>query len=179
MTIHYIQPFALDKNIGKAYNEACALIPADDWICITDHDVMFLEPTTKNLIAHNVEKYRDKYRLFTCMTNRLAIGHQLHNNQRSDDPDIRNHMEIARERRQTIGDLVSPYRHDVAGFFLLFSTKTWAANPFKERSIYFDTIFATSVRRNNGRVGLMEGVYVFHLYRFGQPDPEHKANHLI
>lgn len=181
--IHYIQPFAVDKNIGRAYNEACTLIPDGDWICITDQDVMFLEPTTKRLISHALEYDKSNGRkghdLYTCMTNRLAQGWQLYRQTRSNNPDITYHMRVAGMLRREKGLQVEPYPHDVAGFFMLFPKNVWNAVPFEERSITFDTIFADTIRRAGGSVGLMTGVYVFHLYRFGQANPEHRAEHLI
>lgn len=182
MQIHYIQPFAVDKNIGRAYNEACERIPSGDWVCITDQDVMFLLPDTKAQIDAIVQrdiKNGQPYHLYTCVTNRLGEGWQLHNNVRSDNPDVMYHMSVARTRRFNYGMDVVPYTHSVGGFFMLFSVNVWAALLFEERSIYFDTIFTDKIRRLGGKVGLMLGVYVFHLYRFGQPDPEHKSNHLI
>ena len=31
-------PFALDGNLGRAYNEAVALLPDDAWAVFLDHD---------------------------------------------------------------------------------------------------------------------------------------------
>jgi hypothetical protein len=182
MQIHYLQPYAVDKNIGKAYNEACALIPSGDWICITDQDVMFLLPDTKaqiNAIVQRDIRNGHPYHLYTCVTNRLGEGWQLHNNERSENPDVKHHMDIARMRKFHYGMDVVPYTKAVGGFFMLFNVNVWAATQFKENSIHFDTLFADSIRGKGGIVGLMLGVYVFHLYRFGQPNPEHKSEHLI
>lgn len=178
MNIHYIQPYALDKNIGRAYNEACALIPAGDWICITDQDVLFLEPCTKAHINRTLQ-LNQGYQLYTCMTNRLAQGWQLHEHMRSDNPDITIHMEVAKRLRHEHGLKVEEYRHDVAGFLMLFPQAVWHYVRFEERTIQFDRIFADKIRKLGGKVGLMKGVYVFHLYRFGQPNPEHRSEHLI
>lgn len=180
MKIHYIQPYALDKNIGKAYNEACALIPDGDWICITDHDVMFLEPETKTVIYKAVEA--NKHDAYVCMTNRLGYTDQLYKGERSDDPDIRNHIEIAKKQRFTWGRLAFDYYGPVAGMFLLFSKKTWEANKFAEGvylDVCYDIHFGECIRNKGGKIGILGGVYVFHLYRFGQQEPQGKVGHLI
>jgi hypothetical protein len=46
LKIFYSNPFDLDKNIGKAYNEYLASINAndDDWIVLQDGDILYLTP---------------------------------------------------------------------------------------------------------------------------------------
>lgn len=180
MKVHYIQPFALDKNIGKAYNEACAMIPSsNDWICITDQDVMFLEPHTKALI-HEIAATGD-CELYVAMTNRLKNPHQLHGCKISDDPNIRNHIQIAKERREQCGTQVVEYPHITAGMLMLFPKYVWEVTPFAEGiygDVTFDSHFGDCIRHKRGKVGLMTGVYVFHLYRFGQDNPGERIEHL-
>ena len=40
--IHTMMPFALDMNLGRAYNESMALLPRDDdWAVFLDHDAIW------------------------------------------------------------------------------------------------------------------------------------------
>ena len=93
--IHYITPYATDGNIGRAYNEACSLVPAGDWICIRDGDTMFATPNWGRHIEQVVQKYGESYDLFGAMTNRVGINEQCL-------PDmfyelsLRRHHEVAR-----------------------------------------------------------------------------------
>ena len=59
----YLLPFDNQKNIGRSHNIHCACVPnPDDWICITDSDVLFLLPDTKKQISgHNVKHNFDVY----------------------------------------------------------------------------------------------------------------------
>lgn len=177
MTVHYISPYAVDKNIGRAYNEACALIPAGDWICIIDQDVMFLEPHTKTLI-HNIAA-KGEWDLLGCMTNRLGTPFQLWNGEISDNPDISYHMGVAAMLSKVNRDYVRPQGQTVAGMLMLFPKILWNYVKFTERTPSFDVIFTDQVRRRGGRIGLMTGVYVFHLYRFGQKNPGSQIKHLL
>lgn len=188
MKIHYIQPFALDKDIGKAYNEEIQMILKSpnssdiDWVCITDQDIMFLEPETKALIAKVVET-QSEFKLLSCYTNRLGIEPgQLHEGRRSDDPDIRNHIAIAKGRRGLYGTEVHDYDGPVAGMLMLFPLWWGRIMPFVEgkySDVNFDIHFTQVVKNRGYKVGLMAGVYVFHLYRFGQDDPQQQIKHLL
>lgn len=177
MTVHYISPYAVDKNIGRAYNEACALIPDGDWVCITDQDVMFLEPHTKTII-HNIAA-KGEWDLLGCRTNRLGTPYQLLEGALSENPDVHYHMALARGTRVLNGDFVQEYQHTVAGMLMLFPKKLWNYVKFAEKTPSFDVIFTDQVRRHGGRIGLMMGVYVFHLYRFGQENPGQQIKHLL
>lgn len=182
MKIHYIQPYALDRNIGREYNEEIALLPGDDWVCIVDHDVMFLEPHTKDIIAKIVQSGTE-YKLLSCYTNRLGtIPGQLHEGRRSEDPDVRSHIAIAKGRRGLYGMQVEEYDGPVAGMLMLMPV--WLAKEIRfvegtYNDVNFDIHFTQCVRNRGHKVGLMKGVYVFHLYRFGQNDPQQQIKHLI
>jgi len=50
--IYYFAPFDPLKRIGKSHNDHCALVPdPEDWICVTDSDVLFLLPDSKKQIT--------------------------------------------------------------------------------------------------------------------------------
>ena len=71
--IYYFSPFNSQKQIGKSHNEHCSLVPNDDdWICITDSDVLFLRPDTKTQIEEIMNIHGDKFQVFGCLTNRIA-----------------------------------------------------------------------------------------------------------
>lgn len=179
MIIHYIQPYSLTRNIGEAYNDECARLPKSDWICITDQDTMFLEPHTKALIHHTIMGKGNSYQLLGCMTNRLGAGPQLYKGVCSNDPDIRNHIANAAYCRETHGTDVQISTYPIAGMFMLFRKTTWEKHRFTENSIHFDTIFSNDIRRAGGNLGIMLGVYIFHLYRFGKSQPSHSFHHLL
>src|SRR5690554_6891895 len=70
MTIHYIQPFALDRNIGREYNARISEL-SDGWICLRDHDTL-LFPGAGQLIPRIITDNPD-YSLFTALTNRVGV----------------------------------------------------------------------------------------------------------
>lgn len=179
MKIHYLQPFAVDKNIGRAYNEECGLVPNDDWICITDHDSCFLHPDSPKQLYDIAENNAGRYSLLCCVTNRLRAPDQLYNRTFSTDTNILNHKAIADKLFATKYAEVSPFPHPAAGLLMLFPKSTWEMVKFKEHRINFDAHFSNEIRQQGGRIGLMEGVYRFHFYRFDKADPFNSINHLL
>lgn len=178
--IHYITPYATDGNIGREYNAHIALIPDDDWICIRDGDTCFTTPDSKwgQQIADIIRKHSD-YALIGCMTNRLAANHQLYEGKFCENPDWNEHKRRGRELFETKYDHVQQIRQGIAGMFMLFPKKTWHMVKFKETPPYrtFDSDFSAKVLRI-GKVGLAEGVYIFHDYRWGQKNPRQYVKHL-
>ena len=180
--IYSFTPFASDKNFGKACNDHCELVPNDeDWILLRDCDTTFLTPDFPQQIQSIVDKYHDKYDVIGCYTNRIGLEYQLYNKTFSEDTNIKNHIEIAKQLHEKYGDEVAPLNKNIAGFFLLFSKKAWKEHPFEEgllvskkdydgkvKSGYIDYFFTNYFARKK-RVGIALGLYVFHVYRmFGK-----------
>lgn len=174
--ISYIQPYATDLNIGRAYNEEVARIPDDHYVVILDQDVMFLHPKTKAQIQAIVNKNTD-YALFGCRLSRIGSGRQCPGGQSSDDPNIMNHYEIAKDLHEREYGQVSHYHYPIAGAFMCFPKATWNRVKFQEKNIAFDTQFSRDVMRF-GKIGMMEGVYLFHLYRLWAENPKAYKDHL-
>jgi hypothetical protein len=175
MTVHYLQPFAVDKDICKAYNQACKLIPDEDWICITDMDTMFLHPKQKRIIDRVAKSSQAD--LYGCVTNRCNVP-DLVLPSMFDERDIKKHYQKAEERIQ-FGDVVEPYKGVIPGYFMLFSKKTW--NQVQGFSIpeygvnyAFDQYFSAKIKRK----AIIKGVYLLHLYRIWSDMPAWDVDHL-
>lgn len=176
--IVYLQPYASDKNIGKEYNYHCEQVSAGDWICILDHDVMFLHPETKKQMEEIVMTQGNAWDLLGCVTNRIASPHQCAYNLFSDDPDILNHYNTAKTLHCAHYGVVEMTLKGIAGFLMLMPKKTWEKLKFTENLIHFDTDFSRRLLQRGGKIGIMKGVYVFHYYRFHASDPKQYKKHL-
>ncbi len=177
--IYYFAPYDPLKRIGQSHNDHCALVPnLDDWICVTDSDVLFLLPDSKKQIADIIAEHGDEFQVYGCLTNRIASPHQRPG-KFSDDTDIMNHKEIAmrlqREKYLDVAETVI----NIAGFLMIFKKKTWEKYRFSDNSIRFDSEFTNKVMAGGGRLGIMQGVYVFHDYRLGYKDPRRYIGHLV
>lgn len=178
--IYYSNPFSIEKNIGKAYNQFCDLVPNDDdWIVLQDGDILYLTSDWGRRIYDSLKKDGDKYGLVSCYTNRLASSSQLHNSKRSDNHDIKHHAKIAESYTKT--GIKEHRATGVAGLFMAFKKSTWkAVGGFAEDSISFDTDFSQRVRRKGMKIGLMTNLYVYHWYRgWETANPQKSKGHLL
>lgn len=180
MRIHYVIPWKTG-DIGGGINEAIAAIDPgrDDWICVRDGDTMFLTGRWGQLIQAIVDANKD-YELIGCLTNRVRAAYQLYGGDFSEEADIGKHLAIAQQCELDHKSFVKPVpTGPIAGMFMLFPRRVWEREPFAVRSIYFDQEFTAAVRRAGGKVGVAWGIYLFHLYRWGQVDPFGYKDHLL
>jgi hypothetical protein len=173
INIIYSTPARTDKNIGKAYNDFMATVPNDAWVCLRDGDTMFMTPDWCKHIEDIIKENGNKFDLIGCMTNRLRGKHQLIDGM-FDNESISDHLEVAKQIRSNKVEAVP----GVAGLCLIFRKSLWEKVKFIENSIYFDTQFCKGVTISGGRIGVASGLYLFHLYRWGQKDPCNYTKHL-
>lgn len=183
MNVHHITPARADKNFGKAINELIEGLPENDWICLRDIDTV---PPYHELFIKQVEQIVNSnppFVLIGCMTNRLGFEYQLVKGM-FDEWDMRVHRAKAKEL-STI-NTIKPLRSGqaVAGLMMLFSKDTWRkAGKFPEggvviRGNYVDYHFSKAVSKF-GKLGIAEGVYLFHNYRPDSKTPTRDRSHLL
>ena len=180
LKIFYSNPYDLDKNIGKAYNDYIKSLKADDddWIVIQDGDMLYLTPDWGKKIYDALLLDGDKFGLVGCYTNRLRSTDHLHENKFSFNNDMRAHYEIARTYQ---GEGIAETKHLVAGVFMAFKYKTWkAVGGFNEANLGFDSIFNMKIKDIGLKVGLIRSLYVYHLYRiWADTEPWNEKKHLL
>lgn len=183
--VHWISPYRADKNIGGAINVAiCNLNPPgeyirpDDWVVHTDQDCLFLQPDTKAHILNILDK--TSYDVLGCLTNRIRSKEQLVNGYFNGNPDITYHMGVAQRQWDTHGMSIRPARGVIAAFLLCFRVSTWEQlGGFDEGSLSFDSTFSMRARKAGLKLGIMQGIVVWHSYRLRAVDPFREINHLL
>lgn len=179
--IWYSNPYSTEKNIGKALNEFCELVPDNDWICLQDGDMMYLTPDWGLQIEKAVEKYGNHFSLIGCLTNKLGRDIQRYKGEFCNNENINYHFEIAEKLRKEhfaeIEDIT--HKKQIAGLFMLFPKSLWNEIKFKENIPDFDDEFSKEVINKGGKLGLMKGLYVYHLYRIWSDKPIGDKKHLI
>jgi GT2 family glycosyltransferase len=181
--IHYLSPYSLTLDIGNSINEAIDRLNADDndWICLTDGDAMFLLPEYGSQINTATTKHGHEYNLITCLTNRLGNEYQTIDGM-FDEMDISKHYEMAKYLQSTFKCTVEDYKHDCAGFFMLFPVHVWRSVGGFKNNLMFDSEFTKHVRMKGGKVGIMKGLYMFHAYRLWaktRKEAKNSNSHLI
>lgn len=172
---HVIKPYRIDKNLGKAYNDAMQLLPDGATAVITDIDVLLLTPDTPTLIDWYASNHPDK--VLTCYTNRISplSRYQLYGNKINNDSDIKNHIAIAESLREV--RTVTSINGDISGFLMVVPKSIWQQIPFPEtgKCLGVDTDWNRMLRRKGVPLLRMDGVYVWHTYRImnGIGDKKH------
>lgn len=164
-------------NIGGGLNRTIECLPDDCWVCVRDGDTMFL---THDWGERAEALVTTGYDLIGCLTNRIGIPHHLPDGFFSNIGSITVHKLIA-EQHHDRGIWVKEIKTGpIAGFFMLFPKKLWLdVGGFDEETIYFDSIFTERARAKGARIGVAQGLYIFHMYRWGSDDPRNDIQHLL
>lgn len=164
--IHFPTPFALDKNLGKAYNKEFLHVAPEDYVCLRDHDTLFLLPDTINHIYGYVKNYPE-IDIFTCYANRnhISLTQQLLIGV-SENTDIKYHIYVAQMQTRYLYS-VTEIKGNIAGFFMLISKRLWDEVKFTEYMKCFGVDFAycAALRQKKKKIFRMDGIYIWHTYR--------------
>lgn len=160
-------PFAEDKNLGRAYNLAFEGVPEGDWVCLIDHDILFLTPDAINLMYEYTRSFPETG-IFTCYASRIhpLSKDQLLNEQVSENTSFDFHEQIAYNQKR-FGITVSEINHMISGFLMLVSKKTWNEIKFSEsgKCLGVDNDFSQKVLERGKKIYRMNSLYVWHSYR--------------
>jgi GT2 family glycosyltransferase len=171
MKIHVMVPFSPEKNLGAAYNEACFLVPDGDWICLLDHDVMFLTPDAINIMYKYAGAMSTKAEncFLTCRTNRShpINKEQLVCGEISDDVNIGHHISIATKFAAMEPYTFSVFANHLSGFLMLFPKSLWNEIKFDEGigCLGVDTKFFAKLKAAGVPTYVMDNLYIWHTYR--------------
>lgn len=184
--IHVVTPFdPVDKNLGRAYNEAFKNCPEGDWLCLTDWDVMFLTPDAIGRLHNYVTEYPDTG-IFTCCANRIHKGatQQLLSgieNIYYDETDITKHIKFAQELLRLNGTKVTKLHKHISGFLMMISKNTWNEIKFNEdgKCLGVDNEYSDRILAAGKSILRMDSIFVFHLYRMGMPGGVKYKSHLL
>lgn len=166
MHIHPVTPYRTDRNLGKAYNDAFALIGEDDYLLITDYDVLYLLPDTINKCYEYVKEY-PYADMFVCWGNRTyPTNAQLYRGKFNESADIREHILIAKEAAKDIPKATRIER-TISGFLMLIPKRTWNRVKFVEdlKCLGVDSLFSQKLVDLDMTIYRMDGIYVWHTYR--------------
>lgn len=176
--IFYTTPYHAG-DIGKGINEFMELVPDDAWVCVRDSDTLFMtsnqQAQIESIVASDPE-----YDLIGCRTNRLKSPYQAIEGAFNQDS-IQFHLELAIDRENQYYGVIQelPEPEVIAGMFMLFRKTLWFEFPFPEKTIQFDMLYSENLRNNGYRLGIAEGIYLLHLYRYGSPDPFRAIEHIL
>lgn len=168
-TIHYLQYYRSDKNLGLAINEriSCLNIDFDDWIILTDMDACFLTPNAGKQLEHIALNAPKNTGLIGCMTNRVGERPFLLNGEFSNNWDMKHHIAKAIECEHDHYGELELTKDCIPGYFMMFKMSTYFNVEFHENTLESDRIFNRDVDKLGLNKYIAKGLYMFHLYRPG------------
>ncbi|HLS54093.1 MAG TPA: hypothetical protein VK031_08980, partial [Tissierellaceae bacterium] len=176
--VHYINSGGSDKNLGGHYNDTIKHLPDEEWICVSDQDALWFPEFVLKQVEDAINTHGNKYKLMGAYTNRIAAERQRAFPSKFDNMDIFEFRKDAEKLHKDRYNRVKPIK-DIAGFFMLFSKELWNRVQFRCNTIACDTFFCQDIKRLGYKIGLIEGIYVYHWYRAQSNDPTHYKEHLI
>lgn len=165
-------PYRQDRNLGRAYNEAFELIQDDDWLIITDYDVLLLLPDQISHIHEYISRYPD-VGMFVCWGNRTyhsnaqLFGGPVPIPERvSKDDYIINQIQKAKECYKDLYK-VTEVKQNISGFLMAIPKRTWNEIKFTEdlKCLGVDTLFSQKMLQAGKKIYRMDGIYIWHSYR--------------
>jgi len=168
MAIYYFTPFALDKNLGAAYNDYMELLPNDnDWACFIDGDTMFLTPDWGELIQDAIDEHPEAG-MFTCYTNRVNNQQQLYRGKFNNNSDIIAHRNIAKVCHEIGKNRVKALTRIISGVMMIIQKKTWKEFPFTDGLLGVDNDISQRLLNAGKPIYLIQSIYLLHYYRMAE-----------
>lgn len=158
-------PYALDMNLGAAYNRAMALLPEDGWAIFLDHDAMY---TTREWYRQFDEAihFQPQAGAIVAITNRIDASWQRLPDVDRENHDIGYHTTIGLDRLKVRTLLDITETKGFGGVCFAVSKAAWRqAGGFADGLLCVDHSLHFGLQRIGRRVYLHEGLYVYHRRR--------------
>ena len=158
-------PYALDANLGAAYNACMARLDADQWAIFVDHDCM---PVTREWYRqfHEASLFVPDAGAIVAITNRIARPWQRAAEVDRENHDIGYHTDIGLKRLavRTLLDITET--KGFGGVMFALSKTAWRdAGGFADGLRCVDHSIHFRLQRTGRRSYLHEGLYVYHRRR--------------
>lgn len=172
MTLVAMTPFALDRNLGRAYNDAMRLLPDDGWAVLMDHDISLTTRDWYRQIAEAVA-FKPDAGAFVAVTNRIAAPWQRAAESDRNVHDMAYHRQIGKARLKVRTLLDITETKGFGGVLMVISKTAWAeVGGFVDGLLCVDHHMHFALGQAGRRVYLLEGLYVYHWRRaFGDDLP--------
>ena len=165
--IQILKPFSLEKNLGKAYNDAMSKLNDDEWGVLCDLDTCFLTHDAGTILERYAERNPDAG-LLTCFANRIhpLAKDQLLDGVVSENTNFSYHIDLAYNQMKHLFE-TTVLNHEVSGFLMMISKKTWNQIKFTEdlKCLGVDNDYCFRLMDAGKSILRMNGLYIWHTYR--------------
>lgn len=168
MYIKFVFPYSFEKNLGQAYNKEFEGLNDNDWVCLTDADIMLLGDYGNKMKTH-IEKNPDTG-LFTCYTNRVKKTKQLYGGEICENDSLKYHATLSNQIHFFNLGKSKEITAPISGFLMLIKVEVWRkTGGFCNKGILnVDNDFSRKVEKVGYKIRLMQDIYAIHYYRMLQ-----------
>lgn len=162
-------PYELAGNLGRAYNEAMAMLPAGAWAIFVDHDAM---PTTGRWFRQFAEAiaFLPDAGAIVAMTNRIASPWQRCGDRESNDYSAHRRFGQERAKLRTLLDITET--KGWGGVAFAVSREVWEeVGGFADGLGCVDHSWHFKARAAGRKIWMHEGIFYYHFRHQGEPDP--------
>lgn len=169
--LYFFTPYSQEKRLFDAIDACIMLLKEEDWACIMDGDTAFLRSDFGTRIQEYINTYPGAG-LFTCYASRCHYAWQQPADWNNDCDSI---MELKfrtdvcdKEHRGEVAEINTR----IAGHLFVIKKKTWLRIRMQVMSrcrgkkiLGIDTRISNEILRQNYKIYLMKGIYIFHYLR--------------
>jgi GT2 family glycosyltransferase len=160
------------KNLGWAYNRCMNLLSDTDTALFVDHDAMFTTGDWYRCIELALEE-NPSFSCLTCITNRIGRHYQKAPGIDRKSNDILYHRQAGQRFLTQHGTRVVDITNEkeLSGVVIVLRRSAWGKVKFREKPnqlLGIDNALHRDLRRAGLKIGLMQGIYVYHWYRNSQ-----------
>jgi hypothetical protein len=159
-------PYADDRNLGRAYNEAMGMLPEDGWAVLLDHDAMFTTRDWHRQISAAILQRPEG--CFTVRTNRIKCPYQQVPGVDPKNHDVAYHRKVGEglAKDQSLGLRDVTGDREPSGLAFVLSKRAWRdAGGFPDGLHYVDRLMWCALKMVGRKIYLMEDVYLYHWHR--------------
>lgn len=169
-------PYRADKDLGTAYNELLERLKEGDWAALIDHDAVWTTTVWHEQIARAIEE-NPEAGLFVSRVSNVGCWWMRQPGVGRGQHDMAYHRllgaRLAEEKGSSVIDVTDFEKIEggrvqpLSGTLMVISKIAWqAVHGFKKGFLTVDNDMHHRIRKAGFRVLILEGVYLYHWYRF-------------
>lgn len=170
--IWFFTPYSFDKKMFEAWAQYMNLVgDEDDWVCMMDGDIAFLNANFGHHISDYINKYPDTG-LFTCYASRSRTRWMMPDLHIFSSTNILDHKRKADKHVERFRLDVEEIHDRVTGHLMVIRKGTWlkiremvSGKTVDKNILSVDSAISRSILEFDLKIRLMKGIYVFHYYR--------------
>lgn len=165
--IKFCVPYSLEKDLGKEYNDFFSGLKENEFGVAMDMDSLFTDSRAGRRVYETIVS-NPGFDIYIPVTNHVNNVNQCAFGEIVDANDLDHHSKVESLLWKIVGTKVTEWTKDMgipAGLFMCMKRSTWSKVKFMPGLKGVDWDFFTRAQEMGLRIGLMNGIYIYHWHR--------------